>query len=387
MTLPASGPLTLADIQTEFGGTNPISLNEYYAGGAYVYAGASGTYGAVPSSGQISVQNFYGTSAIPPLLVQNVFATTTYLGVSGSNVTINNGINLTGNGGLIWTKGTNAGNPNSLTDTVRGVSFQVSSNATSEQFGSGISSFTSTGYVTNQQGSTNGGTGENYVSWVFRKQAKFFDIVTWTGDGTSNRAIPHNLGVTPAAYFVKATSSQNQWYVYHKDSGNGAVYINNSGVLNSAAAFTGYPADGLLPNASNIYMVGFAPNPLYGTNNTGVTYVAYLFASNAGGFGASGTENAITCGSFTGSAPVSVTLGWEPQWLLTKIKDSSDKWFIMDSQRGMTSTNSYYVDALYANLTQAQQNRAVVQTTSTGFSYLDAAAGYTYLYIAIRKPM
>jgi hypothetical protein len=61
MALPSSGPLSLNDIQTEFGGTNPISLDEYYAGGAYVPAGTSGTYGAVPSSGTISIQNFYGT--------------------------------------------------------------------------------------------------------------------------------------------------------------------------------------------------------------------------------------------------------------------------------------------------------------------------------------
>jgi len=62
MALPASGPLSLSDIQTEFGGTNPISLNEYYAGGAFVPAGTSGTYGAVPTSGAISIQNFYGTA-------------------------------------------------------------------------------------------------------------------------------------------------------------------------------------------------------------------------------------------------------------------------------------------------------------------------------------
>lgn len=67
MTLPSSGPLTLADIQTEFGGSNPISLSEYYAGGAYVPAGTSGTYGAVPSSGTISIRNFYGTKKFTPV--------------------------------------------------------------------------------------------------------------------------------------------------------------------------------------------------------------------------------------------------------------------------------------------------------------------------------
>jgi hypothetical protein len=64
MPLPTSGALSLNDIQTEFGGTNPISLNEYYAGGAFVPAGTSGTNGAVPTSGTISILNFYGTQAV-----------------------------------------------------------------------------------------------------------------------------------------------------------------------------------------------------------------------------------------------------------------------------------------------------------------------------------
>jgi hypothetical protein len=64
MTLPTSGPLSLSDIQTEFGGSNPISLNEYYAGGTYVPAGTTGTNGAVPSSGAISISNFYGTTSL-----------------------------------------------------------------------------------------------------------------------------------------------------------------------------------------------------------------------------------------------------------------------------------------------------------------------------------
>ena len=64
MALPSSGPLTLANIQTEFGGSNPISLSEYYAGGGLVPPGTTGTYGAVPSSGTISIRNFYGTTNI-----------------------------------------------------------------------------------------------------------------------------------------------------------------------------------------------------------------------------------------------------------------------------------------------------------------------------------
>jgi hypothetical protein len=69
MALPSSGPLSLADIQTEFGGSNPISLSEYYAGGGLVPPGTTGTYGAVPSSGEISIRNFYGTAASGPLAI------------------------------------------------------------------------------------------------------------------------------------------------------------------------------------------------------------------------------------------------------------------------------------------------------------------------------
>lgn len=64
MTLPTSGPLSLNDIKGEFGGPSSPSLGDYYAGGTYVPAGTSGTYGAVPSSGTISIRNFYGTSNV-----------------------------------------------------------------------------------------------------------------------------------------------------------------------------------------------------------------------------------------------------------------------------------------------------------------------------------
>lgn len=63
MAIPSSGPLSFTTIQTEFGGSNPIGLNEYYAGGGLVPSGTSGTNGPVPSSGAISVSNFYGTTA------------------------------------------------------------------------------------------------------------------------------------------------------------------------------------------------------------------------------------------------------------------------------------------------------------------------------------
>jgi len=51
MALQSSGAISLSDIQTEFGGTNPIDLSEYYS------------KGNAPASGEIQLAaDFYGTS-------------------------------------------------------------------------------------------------------------------------------------------------------------------------------------------------------------------------------------------------------------------------------------------------------------------------------------
>lgn len=70
MPLPTSGAISLGAIQTEFGGSNPASASEYYAGGSYVPSGTSGTNGAVPSSGSLAFSKFYGTSK-PVISISN----------------------------------------------------------------------------------------------------------------------------------------------------------------------------------------------------------------------------------------------------------------------------------------------------------------------------
>lgn len=72
MALPSSGPLSLNDIKGEFGGPGSPSLSDYYAGGSYVPSGTSGTYGAVPTGGTISIANFYGTQAALEIISLNV---------------------------------------------------------------------------------------------------------------------------------------------------------------------------------------------------------------------------------------------------------------------------------------------------------------------------
>jgi hypothetical protein len=83
MPLQSSGAISLANVQTEFGGSNPIGINEYY-----------GVAAGVPASGTISLANFYGKSAGAP-----AFAGWTYmiLGTSYFSSTSVSSNSFTGN--------------------------------------------------------------------------------------------------------------------------------------------------------------------------------------------------------------------------------------------------------------------------------------------------
>jgi hypothetical protein len=61
MAIPSTNT-KFSEIQTEFGGSNPIQLSEYYAGGPLVPAGTPAPNGPIPASGQISVGQFRGSA-------------------------------------------------------------------------------------------------------------------------------------------------------------------------------------------------------------------------------------------------------------------------------------------------------------------------------------
>lgn len=61
MPIPASGQISLDTIATEFGGTTPHSISEYYRSGGIVLNTPANA--GIPTSGQIALNNFYGTSA------------------------------------------------------------------------------------------------------------------------------------------------------------------------------------------------------------------------------------------------------------------------------------------------------------------------------------
>lgn len=70
--------LAISEIAAEFGGSTPHSLSEYYAGGSNVPSGATGESGSIPTSGTISMSQFYGSTARIAIALQISSTTQNY---------------------------------------------------------------------------------------------------------------------------------------------------------------------------------------------------------------------------------------------------------------------------------------------------------------------
>jgi hypothetical protein len=324
--------------------------------------------------------------------IEDVFSTWLYTG-SSSAQTITNGIDLLNKGGLVWLKGRNVGSAYGYGDHELFDSANVGStrkylrsdgtDALGINGSIAATPFTASGFNLDAGPEINNRAGDTNVSWTFRKQPKFFDVVTYTGTG-SNRTIAHNLGSTPGVIIIKQTSAAGQdWPVYHRSLG--PTYVSYLDLTNAASTSRGGFVWNNTAPTSTVFSVGIGGE----VNSSGETYVAYLFAHDAGGFGLTGNDNVISCGSFTtdGSGNATVSLGYEPQWVMVKASGSTSPWWIFDNMRGFSQTN---VVQLNPNTSNAENNAAgnYVFPTATGFQLANNYTGLTstaFIYIAIRR--
>ena len=317
------------------------------------------------------------------LNVEDVFSTYLWEGTS-SALDITNNIDFTGEGGMLWIKPRSVSSSHWIQDTERGAGKTLRTNVTDGELDLSSSQpdlhFSSDGFGV-AAGTELNYNGQDMVSWSFRKAPKFFDVVTYTGTGSA-QTISHNLGTTPAVVIVKMTSNIGGWFVYHSSVGatkylrletTGAA-ITNSTIWNDTA-----PTD-----------TQFTVGTSGGVNQSGGTYVAYLFAHNDGDgdFGPTGDQDIIKCGSYigAGSTGPTVDVGFEPQWLLVKAAGTSSEWWLFDNMRGLTP---YTDEVLYPNASNAGESRNYFEITSTGFKIKSgtvSSSGTQYIYIAIRRP-
>ena len=332
-----------------------------------------------------------GTWPSPPIFIEDLFSTYLYTGNSPSTQSIANGIDLATYGGLVWCKSRVSGDGstynNILMDTARGtgsgnILYSNSILAAQTAPNAGISSYNSNGFSLRYDDGygTNYPSGGTFASWTFREQPKFFDIVTYTGNGTAGRNISHSLGSVPGCIIVKCVTQNEPWYVYHQSLGNTKTMVLNT----TDAEGTDPSWNNTTPTAS-VFTVGSNSQ----VNFSGRTYVAYLFAHNAGGFPVSGggSTNGISCGSFTtdGSGNATVNLGYEPQWLMYKCSSAVGDWEMVDVMRGwVVGVNND--NGLRANSSDAEStgsNRG--EPSSTGFNCVSFPTSRDFIYIAIRR--
>ena len=322
---------------------------------------------------------------VSPPSVSDWFATTLYTG-NGTTKTITNGIDLAGEGGLVWTKCYDNARSHSLVDTVRGVNLTLASNDDDIERDHGtVSNFYSDGYDAFYNGfsfNTNV-VNNNYASWCFRKTPKFFDVVKYTGNGAGH-AIPHDLNSVPGMIICKRTDGNSIWTVYHSGLNDIKSYVDLSSNAAVAQGGTGasslWPWNNIAPTSTDFsvgYGLGPNGNTNYENNIQGAKYIAYLFADE---------PDLIKCGSYTGtSTSVTVTTGFKPQWLMTKNVSNASDWAIFDSARTTAV-------ALYANGDNADVGLGGVSFTDTGFEINNDFSptnrpNDNFIYVAIAAPV
>jgi hypothetical protein len=215
----------------------------------------------------------------------------------------------------------------------------------------GAEKTTFAGYSRNW-GNTGFATGSSYSGlqmsyWNFRRAPGTFDEVCYTGTGTSGRAIPHNLAAVPELIICKQRSSSSgtrNWIVYAQPLGSSKyLYLNDTAAAGTVSNIWG------TQTATTFGVENFAEE-----NDSGQTFVAYLWATNpgvtkVGTYTGNGSSQTINCG-FTSGA----------RFVMIKAVSTTGNWLVADSARGIVAGND---PALYLNSTAAEV---------TGFDWIDA---------------
>ena len=311
-------------------------------------------------------------------------------------------VNEIGAGGLIWIKGRTQNNTgleyhhelmdserNNFGSTLSTNNLDQASNFSipGSNFGSLLANVNSNGFTVG--GAVNSNSSEEYfASWTFKKAPKFFDIVTWAGDGVAGRTIPHNLTSRPGMIITKCTNDGVvDWTIWHRNR-------NGSGTHIRFETSVSQPGEDISAATENDFTVG-NDNRINGVG--GREYVAYVFAHNNGDgiFGPNADQDIIKCGTYqTDSlAKATIDLGWEPQWILYRPYDNNSNWKILDNIRGFVGEGA--TDTVTANYSKElgpdrftqEVNNNQLQITSTGFKHVTDDASKNFIYMAIRRPM
>ena len=211
----------------------------------------------------------------------------------------------------------------------------------------------------------------DYNGYMFKRAPGFFDVVTYEGNGQSNRQISHNLGAVPQLIIVKQRNATRSWGVYSAVTGTGKFLklegsdaaITQSGVFDTA------PTSSIFTVETNTYV-----------NINNGNYVAYLFGS---------LDGISKVGSYSGSSySVNVDCGFTngARFVMIKRTDTTGSWVVFDTQIGIVSGNDPYFQL---NTNDAYvTNYDAIDYLASGFTINSGNGNYNtnggnYIFLAI----
>lgn len=270
-----------------------------------------------------------GNAAGDPIYSDDVFSTDLYWG-TGSTKTIVNNIDLAGEGGLVIVRRRDAyGAPVWMHTTGKSLWSNNDSKESTNSTGY-ITSLNSNGFTLGSHSYVNTGGG-NYVAYTFRKCPGFFDVVTYTGNGTAGRSISHSIGSTPGLVVVKNRSNDGgNWQAHFTARGT-----NSNMRINGSSTSSETTQDRFIRSASSS---SFTLGDDFDVNYNGHTYVAYIWAHNDQSFGDNRNEAIIKCGYFPTYNGEEV-VGFEPEFIFKMRTDGADT-EVYDRSRGFVPMSS-----------------------------------------------
>ena len=227
--------------------------------------------------------------AIERTYVDEVFSSTPYTG-QYSTLTISNGLDNLTDGGMLWVKSREHARKHLLYTTEHLDSGSSTStqkvlktnetDALEDYGGNATVTFKTDGWsVLNGDGDINQGGFGDYMSWNFKKNEGFFDVVKYTGNGSSSRDIPHNLKSKPGMIWIKKTSGTSEWRIWHTFREDVQHRMSTDGVSSSSGYF-----------GSTFNDTHFSVENNSEVNDNGQEYIAYVWAG-----GLSNSNSAKAC--------------------------------------------------------------------------------------------
>jgi hypothetical protein len=328
------------------------------------------------------------------------FQPTLYTG-TGSSLAVTQSGNSTFQPDWVWIKGRSGATEHVLTDAVRGVTKELSSNDTGaeETVAQGLTAFGSAGFTVGTDGSYNTSSA-TYVGWQWKANGagssntdgtisstvsanttSGFSIVSYAGNlsTTGSATVGHGLGIAPSVVISKSLDStagdSGAWAVQHT-----SLAASNILRLNTTDATSDKSGNGTLSSPTSTV---FYTNYTEGLNVTGNDYIAYCFAE---------VEGFSKLGSYTGNGSANgpfIYTGFAPEFIMVKSSSNSGtNWDILDATRETFNTRG---NQLVANSSAAEaSNDHECDFLSNGFKWRDGSgsnngSGYTIIYMAFAK--